>query len=264
MSADVLSTSPSSYSESKEVQQRANTQNVVYCMCALVEMNWPDVTMKLFTCLSGGGFYWHLTGRILQVITGSEIALSWSPMRLKILHWRPEFHNWLPHFSTWRLQKIFHSPVGTCLKKLISDPVLDLIVTQTAVAHPWIRWLVPKETTIPCWWGITLTKGSSSKHHHPTATVSHLPLVITGNSVDYQAFVNCNTWPTKSKISRQVLISNWGICGTSSHYALLDLWKLLRIQLRPFFLGNLFSSGQMCEFYITGQNCNINHYICIG
>jgi len=24
--------------------------------------------------------------------TGSEIALSWSPMRLKILHWWPEFH----------------------------------------------------------------------------------------------------------------------------------------------------------------------------
>ena len=23
-------------------------------------------------------------------------ALSWSPMRLKILHWRPEFHNWSP------------------------------------------------------------------------------------------------------------------------------------------------------------------------
>jgi len=28
--------------------------------------------------------------------TGSEIALSWSPMRLKILHWRPEFYNWSP------------------------------------------------------------------------------------------------------------------------------------------------------------------------
>ena len=27
---------------------------------------------------------------------GSEIALSWSPMRLTILHWRPEFHNWSP------------------------------------------------------------------------------------------------------------------------------------------------------------------------
>ena len=55
--------------------------------------------------------------------TGSEIALSWSPMRLKILHWRPEFHNWLPHFSIWRLKKNLHSPVGACLKKLISDPV---------------------------------------------------------------------------------------------------------------------------------------------
>ena len=33
----------------------------------------------------------------LQIaITGSEIALSWSPIRLKILHWRPEFHNWSP------------------------------------------------------------------------------------------------------------------------------------------------------------------------
>jgi len=27
---------------------------------------------------------------------GSKIVLSWSPMRLKILHWRPEFHNWSP------------------------------------------------------------------------------------------------------------------------------------------------------------------------
>ena len=27
---------------------------------------------------------------------GSEIALSWSPMRLNIWHWRPEFHNWSP------------------------------------------------------------------------------------------------------------------------------------------------------------------------
>ena len=32
----------------------------------------------------------------LTNITGSEIVLSWSPMRLKILHWRPEFHNWSP------------------------------------------------------------------------------------------------------------------------------------------------------------------------
>ena len=28
--------------------------------------------------------------------TGSEIAPSWLPMRLKILHWRPEFYNWSP------------------------------------------------------------------------------------------------------------------------------------------------------------------------
>ena len=27
---------------------------------------------------------------------GSEIALSWLPMRLQILHWRPEFHHWSP------------------------------------------------------------------------------------------------------------------------------------------------------------------------
>ena len=29
-----------------------------------------------------------------QYPAGSEIALSWSPMRLKIFHWRPEFHNY--------------------------------------------------------------------------------------------------------------------------------------------------------------------------
>ena len=27
---------------------------------------------------------------------GSEIAPSWSPMRLKIEYWRPEFHSWSP------------------------------------------------------------------------------------------------------------------------------------------------------------------------
>ena len=59
---------------------------------------------------------------------GSKIAPSWSPMRLKISHWRPEFHNWLPHFSIWRLKKIFHSQVGACLKKLISDPGNTLLM----------------------------------------------------------------------------------------------------------------------------------------
>ena len=34
--------------------------------------------------------------RKVQSSPGSEIALSWSPMRLKILYWRPEFHNWSP------------------------------------------------------------------------------------------------------------------------------------------------------------------------
>ena len=29
-------------------------------------------------------------------IAGSKIALSWSPMRVKILHCQPEFHYWLP------------------------------------------------------------------------------------------------------------------------------------------------------------------------
>ena len=28
--------------------------------------------------------------------SGSEIAPSWSPMRLKIQYWRPEFHSWSP------------------------------------------------------------------------------------------------------------------------------------------------------------------------
>jgi len=34
--------------------------------------------------------------KISVVTPGSEIALSWSPMRLKTLLWRPEFHNWSP------------------------------------------------------------------------------------------------------------------------------------------------------------------------
>ena len=36
------------------------------------------------------------TGSTLYPYAGSEIAPSWSPMRLKILHWRPEFDNWSP------------------------------------------------------------------------------------------------------------------------------------------------------------------------
>ena len=35
----------------------------------------------------------HATSKMLP---GSEIAPSWSPMRLKIEYWRPEFHNWSP------------------------------------------------------------------------------------------------------------------------------------------------------------------------
>ena len=31
-----------------------------------------------------------------EELTGSEIVLSWSPIQLKILHWRQEFHNWSP------------------------------------------------------------------------------------------------------------------------------------------------------------------------
>ena len=36
------------------------------------------------------------TVHVLHPEAGSEIALSWSPMRLKIFHWQPEFHNWSP------------------------------------------------------------------------------------------------------------------------------------------------------------------------
>ena len=37
---------------------------------------------------------------------------------------------WRPHFSIWRLKKTFQSPVGACLKKLISDPVSDTADTR--------------------------------------------------------------------------------------------------------------------------------------
>ena len=33
---------------------------------------------------------------VVVVVAGSEIALSWSPMRLEIQTWRPEFHSWSP------------------------------------------------------------------------------------------------------------------------------------------------------------------------
>ena len=50
--------------------------------------------------------------------SGSKIALSWLPMRLKILHWRPEFHSWLPHFPIWRLKK--RSVTSWCLPKKVN------------------------------------------------------------------------------------------------------------------------------------------------
>ena len=79
-------------------------------------------------------FGWFLESDLLENL-GSEIALSWSPMRLKILHWRPEFHNWLPHFSIWRLKKNFHSPVGACRKKLISDPEIECIIQSKLMSR---------------------------------------------------------------------------------------------------------------------------------
>ena len=59
----------------------------------------------------------HITVCTLMVKhAGLGIALSWLPMQLKILHWRPEFHSWSPTFShlatekkrlvaSWRLPK---------------------------------------------------------------------------------------------------------------------------------------------------------------
>ena len=35
---------------------------------------------------------------------------------------------WRPDFSIWRLKKKIQSPLGDCIKKLISDPVLPLKV----------------------------------------------------------------------------------------------------------------------------------------
>jgi len=63
------------------------------------------------------------------VITSIANILLASPWRPKILVSvslrRKNFVDtfWRPHFSIWRLKKNFQSPVGACLKKLISDPV---------------------------------------------------------------------------------------------------------------------------------------------
>ena len=59
---------------------------------------------------------------------GSEIALSWSPMRVKILHWRPEFHSWSPTFSHLATEKKGQSPVGAYLKKLFPTLLTLLLV----------------------------------------------------------------------------------------------------------------------------------------
>ena len=34
--------------------------------------------------------------KLFLVFAGSEIAFSWLPMQLKILHWQPEYSNCLP------------------------------------------------------------------------------------------------------------------------------------------------------------------------
>ena len=78
--------------------------------------------LKLLCMIPNQEKMWVLKQEIFHTSTGSEITLSWSPMRLKILHWQPEFHSWSPHFPIWRLKKKGQSPVGACLKKLISDP----------------------------------------------------------------------------------------------------------------------------------------------
>ena len=80
------------------------------CISWSQQGNW---TLKVCT-------FWNL-------LTGTNIirvgnCAFWLPMRVKILHWRPEFHSWLPHFPIWRLKKKGQAPVGACLKKWISDP----------------------------------------------------------------------------------------------------------------------------------------------
>ena len=58
--------------------------------------------LHLITWVSITSIWQHT---MICVLSGSEIALSWSPMQLKILHWRPEFHSWSPHFPIWRMKK---------------------------------------------------------------------------------------------------------------------------------------------------------------
>ena len=77
---------------------------------AKIDFRQPTVATRINTCLK------------VPPKAGSEIALSWSPMRLKILHRWPEFHSWSTTFSNLATEKKGQSPVGACLKELISDP----------------------------------------------------------------------------------------------------------------------------------------------
>ena len=107
-----------------------HSQNVYHCTVWVFIMILIFALFQFIVCVRKKGRTTYQVSVMFHVPAGSEIALSWSPMRLKILHWRPEFHNWLPHFSIWRLKNIFHSPVGACRKKLISDPDQSLIISD--------------------------------------------------------------------------------------------------------------------------------------
>ena len=60
-------------------------------------------------------------------LQGRKLRFPGRHCDIKILHWRPEFHSWSPHFPIWRLKKKDQSPVGACLKKLISDPDTEFV-----------------------------------------------------------------------------------------------------------------------------------------
>ena len=79
--------------------------SILYSKClSLRNKKCPHVVvlLLLFYSDTGNEGISYVTAQSLNILlmfgwqSGSEIALSWSPMRLKILHWRPEFHSWSP------------------------------------------------------------------------------------------------------------------------------------------------------------------------
>ena len=109
-----------------------------------------------------------------STLTGSEIALSWPPMRLKILHWWPDIHNWSPA-GDWLFQATIIIQTITLIFSQI-DP--NKIQSRRPSGHLLFTFplLFKYKNDFPLiiiYWQRFTAMISAKLHHHVSSAVSH-------------------------------------------------------------------------------------------